>query len=130
MTDWYEDVNGQIQQRSFDGSLFNNCVFWGNNHSLTDFDEFVVSMINPPVNPIIRYSAVDVQDIEFPLSILENCTVDQVPPFASVTSRDFHIDSNNALWDGSFGQFSIPVDLDGNPRIIGNPDKGCYERQF
>jgi hypothetical protein len=130
MTDWYEDVNGQIQQRSFDGSLFNNCIFWGNNHSLTDFDEFVVSMINPPVNPIIRYSAVDVQDIEFPLSILENCTVDQVPPFASVTSRDFHIDSNNALWDGSFGQFSIPVDLDGNPRIIGNPDKGCYERQF
>jgi hypothetical protein len=130
MTDWYEDVNGQIQQRSFDGSLFNNCIFWGNNHSLTDFDEFVVSMINPPVNPIIQYSAVDVQDIEFPLSILENCTVDQEPPFASVTSRDFHIDSNNALWDGSFGQFSIPVDLDGNPRIIGNPDKGCYERQF
>ena len=130
MTDWYEDVNGQIQQRSFEGSSFNNCIFWGNNHSLTDFDEFVVSMINPPVNPIIRYSAVDVQDDEFPFAILENCTVDQVPPFASVTSRDFHIDSNNALWDGSFGQFSIPVDLDGNPRIIGNPDKGCYERQF
>ena len=130
MTDWYEDINGQIQLRSFGGSAFNNCIFWGNNHSLTDFDEFVVSLLNPPTEPFIRHTAVDVQDVDFPLSILEDCTVDDAPPFNSITSRDFHIESNNALWDGSFGQFSIPVDLDGNPRIIGNPDKGCYERQF
>jgi hypothetical protein len=130
MTDWYEDINGNIQVRSFAGSDFNNCIFWGNNYSLTDFDEFVVSLLNPPANPFIRHSALDVEDDEFPLAILENCTQDQIPPFASVSTRDFHIDSNNSLWDGSFGQFSIPVDLDGNPRIVGNPDKGCYERQF
>jgi hypothetical protein len=130
ITDWYEDINGQIQQRSLAGSIFNNCIFWGNNYALTDFDELVVSILNPPVDPIIRHSAIDVDDEEFPQAILENCTQDQVPPFVSVTSRDFHIDSNNSLWDGSFSQFSIPVDLDGNPRIIGNPDKGCYERQF
>ena len=97
---------------------------------MTDFDEFVVSLLNPPTESFIRHTAVDVQDVDFPLSILEDCTVDDAPPFNSITSRDFHIESNNALWDGSFGQFSIPVDLDGNPRIIGNPDKGCYERQF
>ena len=89
-----------------------------------------MSLLNPPANPFIRHSALDVEDDEFPLAILENCTQDQIPPFASVSTRDFHIDSNNSLWDGSFGQFSIPVDLDGNPRIVGNPDKGCYERQF
>ena len=130
MTDWYEDINGIIQVRSFDGSSFNNCIFWGNNYSLTDFDEFVVSLLNPPSDPFVRFSAVDISNNEFPLGILENCTVDQAPPFVSASNRDFHIDSNNALWDGSFGQFSTPVDLDGNPRIIGNPDKGCYERQF
>jgi len=130
MTDWYEDVNGQIQLRSFNGSSFNNCIFWGNNYALTDFDEFVVSLLNPPIDPFIRFSAVDVADDEFPLNILENCTVDQLPPFVSTSNRDFHIESNNALWDGAFGQFSTATDLDGNPRIVGNPDKGCYERQF
>ena len=130
MTDWYEDVNGQIQLRSFNGSSFNNCIFWGNNYALTDFDEFVVSLLNPPIDPFIRFSAVDVADDEFPLNILENCTVDQSPPFVSTSNRDFHIESNNALWDGAFGQFSTATDLDGNPRIVGNPDKGCYERQF
>lgn len=130
MTDWYEDVNGQIQVRSFNGSSFNNCIFWGNNYALTDFDEFVVSLLNPPIDPFIRFSAVDVADDEFPLNILENCTVDQSPPFVSTSNRDFHIESNNALWDGAFGQFSTATDLDGNPRIVGNPDKGCYERQF
>jgi hypothetical protein len=97
---------------------------------LTDFDEFVVSLLNPPIDPFIRFSAVDVADDEFPLNILENCTVDQLPPFVSTSNRDFHIESNNALWDGAFGQFSTATDLDGNPRIVGNPDKGCYERQF
>ena len=130
MTDWYEDVNGQIQLRSFNGSSFNNCIFLGNNYALTDFDEFVVSLLNPPIDPFIRFSAVDVADDEFPLNILENCTVDQLPPFVSTSNRDFHIESNNALWDGAFGQFSTATDLDGNPRIVGNPDKGCYERQF
>ena len=130
MTDWYEDVNGQIQLRSFNGSSFNNCIFWGNNYALTDFDEFVVSLLNPPIDPFIRFSAVDVADDDFPLNILENCTVDQLPPFVSTSNRDFHIESNNALWDGAFGQFSTATDLDGNPRIVGNPDKGCYERQF
>lgn len=128
-TDWYEDINGNIQVRSLEGSQFNNCIFWGNNYSLTDFDELVVSLLNPPASPIIRYSAVDVQDPDFPMEILEATLTDNTPPFASTSDRDFHLSSNNSLWNGGSSQFSIGLDLDGLPRAIGQPDMGCYERQ-
>ena len=128
-TDWYEDVDGNIQIRSLEGSEFNNCIFWGNNYSLTDYDELVVSLLAPPANPILRNCAVDVQDDEFPYLILEATTTENAPPFVSVTDRDFHLSSNNSLWDGGLSQFSISSDLDGLPRAVGNPDKGCYERQ-
>lgn len=128
-TDWYEDINGNIQVRSLDGSAFNNCIFWGNNYSLTDFDELVVSLLAPPAVPFIRNSAVDVQDEDFPLEILESTTTENVPPFASTSDRDFHLSSNNTLWDGGSSQFAIGLDLDGLPRVIGLPDKGCFERQ-
>ncbi|MGB0250196.1 MAG: right-handed parallel beta-helix repeat-containing protein, partial [Flavobacteriales bacterium] len=128
-TDWYEDINGNIQVRSLEGSAFNNCIFWGNNYSLTDFDELVVSLLNPPASPFIRYSAVDVQDPDFPTEILEATLTDNTPPFASTSDRDFHLSSNNSLWDGGASQFAIGLDLDGLPRAIGQPDMGCYERQ-
>lgn len=128
-TDWYEDINGNIQVRSLEGSAFNNCIFWGNNYSLTDFDELVVSLLNPPASPFIRYSAVDVQDPDFPMEILEATLTDNTPPFASTSDRDFHLSSNNSLWNGGSSQFSIGLDLDGLPRAIGQPDMGCYERQ-
>jgi len=37
--------------------------------------------------------------------------------------------SNNAIWNGGQSQFAIGLDLDGLPRSVGVPDKGCYERQ-
>ena len=85
--------------------------------------------MNVPLNPLIRNSAVDVQDEDFPSAILEATTTDNVPPFASNSDRDFHLTSNNTLWDGGLSQFNISTDLDGLPRNIGVPDKGCFERQ-
>ncbi|MDA0912580.1 MAG: hypothetical protein O2818_03670 [Bacteroidetes bacterium] len=128
-TDWYEDIDGNIQIRSLEGSEFNNCIFWGNNYSLTDFDELVVSLLNIPVNPIVRNSALDVDDPDFPLQLIEACTTSNEPPFASTSDRDFHLTSNNTLWDGGSSQFNVALDLDGLPRNIGIPDKGCFERQ-
>ena len=129
LTDWYEDVNGQIQYRSLEGSEFNNCIMWGNNHQLTDFDELVVSLLTPLSEPLFRNCSVDVQDEEFPLELLESCTLEAIPDFASTMNRDFHLVSNNAIWNGGQSQFAIGLDLDGLPRSVGVPDKGCYERQ-
>lgn len=129
LNDWYEDINGQIQQRTLEGSLFNNCIIWGNNALLTDFDELILDVLSPPESPIFSNCAVDVNDPEFPFEQLVSCTTDDHPDFESISNRDFHIASNNTLWDGGWSQFSIGLDLDGMPRIIGAPDKGCFERQ-
>ena len=129
VNDWYQAADGSDQIRSLQGSRFNNCIIWGNNATLDDFDELVADLQNPPASPIFRNCAVDVQNEDFPLDLLEDCTVDAQPPFASTPDRDFHLTGNNALWEGGNAQFPIATDLDGLPRVVGLPDKGCYERQ-
>lgn len=127
--DWYQAANGTTQIRSLEGSQFNNCIVWGNNATLDDFDEFIVDLLNAPALPLFVNGAVDVQDPEFPMSLLQNCTTDEEPPFSDELGRDFHLTGNNALWEGGNAQFPIATDLDGFPRAVGLPDKGCYERQ-
>lgn len=127
--DWYESASGVLIQRSLEGSEFRNCIVWGNNAELTDFDELIADVLDPPTAPLLRRCAVDVQSEDFPLSLLEACTTEDAPPFLSVFDRDFHLASNSSLWEGGASQFFIPTDLDGLPRNVGVPDKGCFERQ-
>jgi hypothetical protein len=72
---------------------------------------------------------VDVDDVLFPVDMLLNCQTNDAPPFVSISDRDFHLASNSGAWDGSTGSFLISTDLDGLPRAVGLPDKGCFERQ-
>ncbi len=127
--DWYESSDGELVVRSLEGSSFRNCIMWGNNAGLTDFDELVVDLVNPVEAPMIFNGAVDVQSEDFPMELLEACTTDEAPPFASVLDRDFHLNSNSSLWEGGASQFFIATDLDGLPRNVGVADKGCFERQ-
>lgn len=129
LNDWYQALDGSNQIRSLEGSRFNNCIIWGNNATLDDFDELVADLANPPASPLITQSAVDVQDEDFQFDLLLDCTTDAAPPFANTPDRDFHLTGNNSLWEGGNAQFPIATDLDGLPRVVGLPDKGCYERQ-
>lgn len=127
--DWYEDMNGTTQIRSLDGSQFRNCIVWGNNAGLPDFDELAADLLSPPSGGVFFNSAVDGDDGAFPPGLLINCSDGLQPPFASVLDRDFHLISNGTAWDGGGSNFSISRDLDGLPRAVGQPDKGCFERQ-
>lgn len=129
VTDWYEAADGSIQERSLAGTRFTNCVVWGNNASLADFDELICDLRTPPASAMFRYCAVDVEDELFPFDQLFNCLTADAPPFASTADRDFHLAGNSGAWDGTSGSFFIPTDLDGLPRAVGLPDKGCFERQ-
>jgi hypothetical protein len=129
ITDWYEAADGSIQERSVAGSRFTNCIVWGNNAELDEFDELICDLRNPPASSIFRYCAVDVDDVLFPVDMLLNCQTNDAPPFVSTSDRDFHLASNSGAWDGSTGSFLISTDLDGLPRAVGLPDKGCFERQ-
>jgi hypothetical protein len=129
VTDWYEAADGSIQERTLAGSRFTNCLVWGNNAELADFDELVCDLRAAPSAAMFRYCAVDVDNEDFPFDQLFNTLTADAPPFASTSERDFHLAGNSGAWDGASGSFFIPTDLDGLPRAIGLPDKGCFERQ-
>ena len=68
-----------------------------------------------------------------PAGILSNIINNQSPEFDSidVSKRyyDFHLRNKNSPAFEKGLNVGIPIDLDGNPRPVGLPDLGCYERQ-
>jgi len=138
ISDWYESAGGIIQHRPFQTETeFRNCIVWGNNATLDDFDELVASILDPTVysGQIFTSSALDVQDEDFPYNLIaSDCTLEQEPPFQSELSRNFRLEGNSAIWNGvssmpPFDATEVSLDLDGLPRSTFSPDKGCFERQ-
>lgn len=132
INDHYEDVAGNLQVRPLTESRFLNCIMWGNNAGLDEFDELVVDLEGDDNDLLIRGCAVDLDDFG-PAEWLEESSTDAAPPFADIFSRDFHLASANNQWNGVGIPAGLPflaTDLDGLPRVVGSaPDKGCYERQ-
>ena len=138
VSDWYESAGGIIQHRPFHPETeFQNCIVWGNNASLNDFDELVSSILEPSYysDQIFKSCALDVQDQDFPFNLIDSdCTLDQVPPFQSELNRNFRLEGNSTIWNGvssipPFEATDVSTDLDGSPRSTFSPDKGCFERQ-
>lgn len=132
INDHYEDVNGALQIRQLTESRFLNCVMWGNNAELDEFDELVVDLEGDVNDLLLRGCAVDL-DAAGSAEWIEESSLDEAPPFANVFIRDFHLASNNSQWNGVGVPAGLPflsTDLDGLPRVVGSaPDVGCYERQ-
>lgn len=138
ISDWYKSSGDIIQHRPFLSSTeFRNCLIWGNNATLNDFDELVSSILDPSfyTDQIFTSCSVDVQDEDFPLNIIgDNCTIDLEPPFTSTINRNFRLEGNSSIWNGissmpPFDAADVSSDLDGLPRSTFSPDRGCYERQ-
>ena len=73
---------------------FRNCLIWGNNAELDDFDELVSSLYIPTIysSPLFTSCGLDVQDEDFPNNLLDvNCTTDIAPDFVSTFDRNFHL---------------------------------------
>ena len=132
INDHYEDINGNLQIRPLEETRFLNCILWGNNAQLQDFDELVVDLEGDVNDLLIRGCAVDL-DATGEADWIEESTLDATPPFADIFSRDFHLVSGNSEWNGVGVPAGLPflaTDLDGLPRVVGSaPDVGCYERQ-
>jgi len=136
VNDWYESSIGSIERPFVEGTEFRNCIIWGNNANLDDHDELTSNLFNASIysSPLFNSCGVDVQDEDFPQTILsDNCTTDAEPPFHSVIFRDFHLEGNNTIWDGissipPLSAADVSTDLDGAPRSTFSPDIGCYER--
>ena len=131
LNNFYVDVNNNIRVRPLENTLFRNCIMWGNNAGLTDFNEFAVAIQEdefvPPASYFFSNCAVDtdedVEDPTFYLNILNGAT----PPFTSVNSNDFTLNNSTSIWQCPFVD-TAPIDLAGVGRFS-NIEKGCYETQ-
>jgi len=97
---------------TFNGSVFNS-IIWSNSASITS---------NNVCNGNIRYSCT------FPLPY-GGGNISNDPEFVSYIDRDWRLESTSPCINAGTNAFApMPVDLDGNPRIIdGTVDMGCYE---
>ncbi len=111
-------------------AVFRNCIFWGEN-GLVNNEVIVEKNGNTVFSVLFDYTLWKVQ------AAPANCTINQAinnqaPRFDSInTSRnyyDFRLQTSSPAINKGAGT-AIPTDLDGNPRAVGLPDLGCFERQ-
>lgn len=110
---------------------FTNCIFWGQFGTVDD--EVVADKIgNNTFNVTLTNCLYKLKDPLNPLIASTGGLLNQVPLFDSVnTGTQFY---NFRLKTGSPAINSgiatgVPLDLDGNTRPVGLPDRGCYEKQ-
>ena len=128
LNNYYEDIFQNIQVRELYESTFNNCIMFGNNAFLTDFNEFVVDIDeSAPANYFFRYCLVDtdesVEDDGLHYLGMRN---NQAPALCDPETENFRLSAGSALMQGTWSSVNnLGEDLDGN--AWGTfMWKGCY----
>lgn len=109
---------------------FTNCIFWGGNGIVND--EVQVSRMGSTTFSV-NFSNCLWKVKNSPAGIDSTHIIANIDPLfdsvnASTRFYDFHLKAISPAIGQGFDT-GLPVDLDGNPRVIGLPDLGCYERQ-
>jgi hypothetical protein len=112
-------------------ALFRNCIFWGDNGTVDD--EVITSKQGTSTLFNVNFQNCLWKVKNNPADIASsNIIANENPQFDSVNNqlriynfrlRDESPAKNKGVATG------VAVDLDGNPRAIGIPDLGCYEKQ-
>lgn len=111
-------------------ALFRNCIFWGGNGTVDD-EVVVAKNGNTTFNVSFDYNLWKVQNT--PANITSTQIINnQNPLFDSLDHSHRYYDfrlktASPAINKGT--NTSVTTDLDGNPRAVGLPDLGCFEKQ-
>ncbi|HMU45605.1 MAG TPA: choice-of-anchor Q domain-containing protein [Chitinophagaceae bacterium] len=111
-------------------ATFRNCIFWGENGTVND-EVVVLKSGNTAFNVNFDHNLWKVQTQ--PANVTLTQIINNQPPlFDSInTSKNYY---NFRLQAGSPAvntgiSTAVSIDLDGNPRSVGQPDLGCFEKQ-
>ena len=110
---------------------FQNCIFWGESGGLVK-DEILLRKRGSLSYQVVFDHVLWSLKAAPPLATLTVPAVQTDPGFLTVDPfkriYDFHLkESSAALNKGVVS--GVPLDLDGNPRPLGSPDLGAYEKQ-
>lgn len=124
LSNYYEDINQNIQVRSLTNCFFRNCIMYGNNATLTDFNEFLYDVKEPENQQVqFKYCLVDTDsDVSDDGNHYESMVSGQSPYFCDANNGNFRINQNLPRMVG--GSFIIAPDISGQD----NGDwKGCFD---
>jgi hypothetical protein len=128
LNNYYEDIYQNIQVREIYESRFNNCIMFGNNAFLTDFNEFLLDLDEAaPASYSFRYCLVDTDEsVEDDGVHFEGMTVNQAPLFCNTAESNFRIASSADIMKGTAVSVNnLLLDIEGN--FWGSQVwKGCY----
>jgi hypothetical protein len=128
LTNYYEDSNDNLVVRPLTDCLFRNCIMYGSNAALTDFNEFVVELEEEELqNYEFKYCLVDTdQDVDG--GRYQNMST--LAPYLSAPS-DFNFKispsgaTQNRMFGLNFGDTPF-TDIENHGPYLGNYYKGCY----
>jgi hypothetical protein len=128
LNNYYEDIYQNIQVREIYESHFNNCIMFGNNAFLTDFNEFLLDLDESgAANYKFRYCLVDTDEsVEDDGVHFESMSNSLAPLFCDPEAENFRLSSSGLLMAGtSTSVGNLPEDLEGTS-WGGQVWKGCY----
>jgi hypothetical protein len=130
MTNFYEDIYGQIQVRPIEKAYFANCIIYGNEEFEIGIDEDAESRI--PY--LFDHCLVKANPDEFDLTDTEhfiNVINLEDPGFIDYTGNNLELDTLSPAKDVASYDIALqyPVDINGNSRLGAlGPDMGAFER--
>ncbi len=123
----YEDVYGNLQIRNLEDTEFRNCIMYGNNADLSDYDEFVLNIEEEDTQDYkFSYCMVDTdEDVTSNMLRYEEVRKDFEVDFVDPFEDDFHLNDNHVKLRGwNYGVTNL--DIEWSPRLT-NFNLGCYE---
>lgn len=124
LNNYYEDINQNIQIRQLVNCVFRNCIMYGSNASLTDFNEMVIDLAEGANQQYqFKYCLVDTDvNVNDDGNHFESMRNGQAPFFCDPFNEQFKISSQDSRMQGF--AFTFDNDING----LNNGDwKGCYD---
>lgn len=128
LTNFIKDGNNVLDANL--NADFINCIFWADN-SIVD-NEVVTQKQGSTVFNVSFSNCLMKVKTNPANSILTNVLLNQSPEFENIDTQkklyDFRLKAGSPAIDAGKAT-GVNKDLDGNPRPVGAPDLGCYEKQ-